>query len=73
MFNPILRLVVAVHVGVSRASARLAAADRGQSTVEYALVLGAIAALVTAAFTLTGGSVQGMISTVISKIPGLSK
>ena len=53
MFNPILRLVLAVQLGASRASARMAASDRGQSTAEYAMVLGGIALLVAAVFTQT--------------------
>ena len=53
MFNPILRLVVAVQLGVSRASTHLTASDRGQSTAEYAMVLGGIALLVGVVFAKT--------------------
>ncbi len=51
MFNPFLRLVVAVQLGASRASARLEASERGQSTAEYALVLGLVVLIVGAAIS----------------------
>ena len=51
MSNPILRLIVAVHLGASRAATRLESSERGQSTAEYALVLGLVVVIVAAAIT----------------------
>ncbi len=52
MLDPFMRLIVAVHLGASRLATRVAdSAERGQSTAEYAMVLGGIALLVAAVFT----------------------
>jgi hypothetical protein len=54
MSTPILRLVVGLHLGVVRLVQRTAvAAERGQSTAEYALVLAGIAGLVALVFAKT--------------------
>ena len=60
-----------VQLGASRAQARLVSSERGQSTAEYALVLGLIVALVVAAFTqkdLFAGLVKKAVDLVTGAI-----
>jgi hypothetical protein len=52
MPTSLLRLVVGLHLGLARVVDR-AAAERGQSTAEYALVLAGIAGLVALVFAKT--------------------
>ena len=53
MSTHLLRLVVGAHVALASAVERSRAAERGQSTVEYALVLAGIAGIVALVFTQT--------------------
>jgi Flp pilus assembly pilin Flp len=61
MFNPILRLVVATQLGLSRLCTQAASSERGQSTVEYALVLAGISVLVAAVFAQSRNDVFSKI------------
>jgi Flp pilus assembly pilin Flp len=73
MFNPILRLIVATQVGFGRLESHMASTERGQSTVEYAMVLAGVAALVALVFTgkdLFGGFFTKAITFITSKLPG---